>query len=117
MGSYDHGIEVVSERIKEFERYHKVNSTNEAYDILLKKLISDNVSQKINFYLPFIEKAAAFTNHFSDTKSVEGAGTALFIIQDNRYATIDEIISGFKQWSTDKAKRFQKKKSYLLLKN
>lgn len=108
-GPYDHDIDVVAKRIKEFEKYHKVTSTNEAYDILLKKIISENTLQKVEFFTPFIIKAAAFTNHFLDTASVEGAGTALFIIQQNHCASTEGIISGFKQWSDDKAKRFSEK--------
>ena len=107
-GPYDHDIEVISARIKEFKEYHNAN-TKEAYDILMKKLISEQTLQKIEFYIPFIQKAAEFTNHFSDSKSVEGAGTALFIIQQARCATIEEIITGFKLWSDDKAKRFPEK--------
>lgn len=104
-GPYDHDIEVISRQIREFEKFHNAN-TKEAYDILMKKLISDQTLQKIEFYKPFIRKAAEFTNHFLDSNSVEGAGTALFIIQQARCATIEEIIIGFKQWSDDKAKRF-----------
>lgn len=104
-GPYDHDIEVVSKKIKEYKAYHNVN-TEEAYNLLLKKLISQNTLQTIDYYSPFIEKAASFTNHFSKTESVEGAGTALFIIQQLHYATIEEIISGFINWSEDKARRF-----------
>lgn len=108
-GPYDHDIEVISKKIKEFQDYHNVKDTNEAYDILMKKLISSEVLQKVKFYTPFIEKAASFTNHFSKREEIEGAGTALFIIQQMHCATTDEIIDGFKQWSTDKAKRFPKR--------
>ncbi len=72
----------------------------------MKKLISENTLQKIEFFTPFISRAAAFTNHFSDSTSIEGAGTALFIIQQARCATTEDVINGFKQWSEDKAKRF-----------
>ncbi len=109
-GPYDYDIEVISKKIKEYERFHKVKSTNEAYEILMNKLISDNTLQKIEFYIPFIKKATEFTNHFSKREAVEGAGTALFIIQQSKCATTDEIISGFKQWSDDKAKRFTEEK-------
>ncbi len=105
-GPYDHDIDVISKQIKEFEKYHKVKNTNEAYDILMKKLISETTLKKIEFYAPFISRAAAFTNHFSDSTSVEGAGTALFIIQQSHGATTEEIVAGFKHWSVDKAKRF-----------
>ncbi len=104
-GPYDHDIDVIAKKIKEFQIYHKVN-TNEAYEILMKRLISEKTLQKMELFMPFINKAAAFTNHFADTTSIEGAGTALFIIQQADCATTEEIISGFKQWSEDKAKRF-----------
>ena len=93
-GPYDHDIDIISKQIKEFEKYHKVKNTNEAYDILMKKLISETTLKKMEFYTPFISKAAAFTNHFSDSTSVEGAGTALFIIQQSHGATTEEIVTG-----------------------
>jgi len=105
-GPYCHDIDVISRQIKEFENYHKVKNTKEAYEILMKKLISETTLKKIEFYMPFISKSAAFTNHFSDSTSVEGAGTALFIIQQMHCAATEEIVTGFKQWSADKAKRF-----------
>ena len=104
-GPYAHDIDVIAERIKEYETYHKA-STNEAYELLMKILISDRTQQKLDFYMPFISRAADFTNHFSDSASVEGAGTALFIIQRSQCASAEQVISGFKQWSDDKAKRF-----------
>lgn len=45
-GPYDHDIDVISKQIKEFEKYHKVKNTNEAYDILMKKLISETTLKK-----------------------------------------------------------------------
>lgn len=105
-GPYCHDIDVISRQIKEFENYHKVKNTKEAYEILMKKLISETTLKKIEFYMPFISKSAAFTNHFSDSTSVEGTGTALFIIQQMHCAATEEIVTGFKQWSADKAKRF-----------
>ena len=105
-GPYCHDIDVISRQIKEFEKYHKVNNTKEAYEILMKKLISETTLKKLEFYMPYISRSAAFTNHFSDSASVEGAGTALFIIQQMHCAATKEIVTGFKQWSADKAKRF-----------
>jgi O-acetyl-ADP-ribose deacetylase (regulator of RNase III) len=104
-GPFDHDIDVIAKKIGEFQKFHKA-TTNEAYEILLQKLISEKTLQQLEFYAPFINKAAEFTNHFSDSASIEGAGTALFIIQQAHCATTEEVIAGFKQWSEDKAKRF-----------
>lgn len=108
-GPYTHEIDIIAKNIKEFERYHKVKSTNEAYEILMQKLISDNTIQKIEFFTPFIEKAAEFSNSLPNKTDIEGAGTALYLIQEKGCADIDEIINGFKTWSDDKAKRFSEK--------
>lgn len=107
-GPYDHDIDVVAKKIKEFEIYHKVKNTNEAYDILMNKLVSEKTLQKMDFFMPYIRKAAEFTNHFTDVTSVEGAGTALYIISQAHFATAEDIIAGFQMWSEDKAKRFSK---------
>lgn len=108
-GPYDYVIEVICKNIKEFERYHGVQSTEQAYNILIKKLISQSVQEKLDFYIPFIKKATEFTNSFLSTLDVEGAGTALFIIQQNPFIDENGIIQGFKNWSEDKAKRFDNK--------
>ena len=46
-GPYCHDIDVISRQIKEFENYHKVKNTKEAYEILMKKLISETTLKKI----------------------------------------------------------------------
>ena len=72
----------------------------------MNKLISDSTNQKLNYYIPFIKRAAEFTNHFNSTEEVEGAGTALFIIDKNEGIELSCIINKFKSWSKDKAERF-----------
>lgn len=105
-GPFDHSIEVITKNIREFQQYYGVKTTDEAYNILESKIVSQSIQEKLNFYIPFIEKAATFTNQFNSTGEVEGAGTALFIIQKEKVIEIDEIIHQFKIWSEDKAARF-----------
>ncbi|MDE6730834.1 MAG: macro domain-containing protein [Oscillospiraceae bacterium] len=105
-GPYDHSIDVICRNIKEFQTYYNVDSTEKAYEILLKKLISQSVEEKLSYYTPYIEKAATFTNHFETTKDVEGAATVLFIIQKQQGIKKYDIIRQFKNWSEEKAARF-----------
>ena len=105
-GPYAYSIELISKNIKEFQKYHNAHTTEEAYSILMQKLISQTTQEKLNFYIPFIKQAASFTNQFNTTEEVEGAGTALFIIQQNGYISLPDIIYQFKSWSEDKAARF-----------
>lgn len=105
-GPFAHSIEVIIKNINEFQQYYGVKTTNEAYDILKSKIVSKSVQDKLDLYIPFIEKAASFTNHFETTTEVEGAGTALFIIQKGKMTELNEIIRQFKNWSEDKEARF-----------
>ena len=109
-GPFDHSIDLITRHIKEFQDYYGVNTTEEAYNILMSKLISQSVQDKLNFYQPFIEKAAEFTNQFETTNDVEGAGTALFIIQSEKMLELENIVYHFKAWSEDKAARFPEPK-------
>lgn len=105
-GPYDHSIEVISTNIQAYQRYHNVNTTEEAYTILMKKLVSRTTQEKLEFYIPFIKQAAAFTNNLESIQAVEGAGTALYLIQQNVNLKLSDIIKQFKMWSEDKAARF-----------
>lgn len=42
-GPYDNSISIISKNIKEFQKYHNVKSTDEAYTILYNKIVSDTV--------------------------------------------------------------------------
>ena len=108
-GPYDHSIEIVSKKIIEFQNYYGGVDTEKAYEILMQKLISQSVQDQLDFYTPYIKEASRFTNHFSKTEDVEGAGTALFIIQNNQVIELQDIITQFKGWSDDKADRFSEK--------
>ena len=105
-GPFDHAIEVISKNIVEYQKYYGNVNTEKAYDILIQKLISQSVQEQLDFYIPFIKEASRFTNHFAKTEQVEGAGTALFIIQKNQSIELNEIVNRFKSWSKDKANRF-----------
>lgn len=105
-GPYDHSIDVICKNIKEFQVYHGVKSTQEAYNILMQKLISKKIQDKLEFYIPYISRAAEYTNSFGNPTEVECAGTALFIIEKAKEIDTDGIILEFKNWSEDKAKRF-----------
>lgn len=108
-GPFDYSIDVVSKNIQEYQKYHNVHTTEEAYTILMQKLISQTTQEKLDFYIPFIKQATAFTNQFETTEAVEGAGTALFIIQQNDRIDLPDIVRQFKEWSEDKAARFPEK--------
>lgn len=105
-GPYDHDIDVVSQRIKEFQQYHNTSSTAEAYEIAYKKLTSDSVDSRLKCFMPLIDKAANYVNGIETDSLLECVSTALFLLETNGPSTEEEIIEGFLAWSEDKAKRF-----------
>lgn len=107
-GPYDHDIDIVSQRIKEFQRYYNTSTTAEAYEIAYKKLTSDSVDSKLKCFLPLIDKAANYVNGIETDSRLECVSTILFLLETNGPSTEEDIIEGFRTWSEDKSKRFPK---------
>jgi len=105
-GPYDNSISIISRNIKEFQKYHGVKNTDEAYDILYNKIISDHVESKLETLQPFIEKAAEYVNTFRTNHELECLSTIAYLLKEKEELTQDEIIDEFKRWSEDKASRF-----------
>lgn len=105
-GPYDNAIAIISRNIREFQEYHKVNSTDEAYRILYNKIISNNVENKLNELLPFIDKACNYVNEISTNRELECLSTILFLIEESKTLPEDKILKCFKEWSSYKANRF-----------
>lgn len=103
-GPYDYSIEIVSKNIKEFQRFHNV-TTKKAYEIAYQKLTSDTVFSKLEVFSPYIKEVSQIINTLKD-KEVECLATIIFLIDEKDCLTNEEIITGFKSWSLDKAKRF-----------
>ncbi len=105
-GPFDYTIDIISKNIREFQKYHNVKDTQEAYNILYNKIVSENTIMKLSKLSEAIKKATDFVNKFENTYDVEGVATTLFIIENAPDLSEHEIISSFKGWSKDKADRF-----------
>lgn len=105
-GPYDNSISIISRNIKEFQKYHGVKNTDEAYDILHNKLVSSHVESKLTNLQPFIEKAAEFVNAFKSNHELECLSTITYLLKEKEELTQAEIVDEFKRWSEDKANRF-----------
>ncbi len=103
-GPYDYSIEIVSKNIKEFQKFHNVQ-TQEAYRIAYHKLTSDSVNKKLDLFIPYIERVSELIN-LLDEKGVECLGTMMFLIEEEGTVDADGIINGFKLWSEEKAEKF-----------
>lgn len=108
-GPYDHSIDVISKSIKEFQQFHNVNSTAEAYEIAYRKLASESVDNKLNKFIPIIKFASSYVNKIDSDHELECLATILFLIEKNNSLSERTIVSEFKAWSEDKMNRFSEK--------
>lgn len=107
-GPYDHSIKVISEKIKNFQNYHKVKNTNEAYEILYNKLISKSVDTKLNELKAAVRKSVNYVNSIETNKELECVATICFCLIENKELTNEELIREFQNWSKDKEERFSR---------
>ncbi len=105
-GPYDNSIAIISKSIKEFQKYHNVKDTKEAYRILYNKLISEGVEAKLTQLFPSIEKAANYVNSISSNHELESLATIVYLIEEQKSLSKEEIVEQFKLWSNDKALRY-----------
>lgn len=105
-GPYDNSISIVSRNINEFQKHHGVENTDEAYNILHNKIVSDHVESKLTTLQPFIEKAAKFVNTFKTNDEIECLSTITYVLIEKDELTPTEIVEEFKRWSEDKASKF-----------
>lgn len=107
-GPYDNSISIISKSIKEFQKYHNVKNTDEAYRILYNKIVSGKVEISLNQLIPSIKEAALYVNSIETNHELECIATILFLIQEQKVLSEQEIVKYFKDWSEDKATRFSK---------
>lgn len=105
-GPYDHSIDVISQKIREFQKYHKTQTTEEAKSILYNKIVSESVNNTINDLFMPIQKACNFVNSINDDHELGCLSTICFLVEQTGSMTPEDIITGFKNWSEEKAKRF-----------
>lgn len=105
-GPYDNSIAIISRNIKEYQKYHNVKNTEDAYRILYNKIVSGNVETKLAQLNPFIEKATNYVNSIETNHELECLATIVFLISEQKVLSEDEILKYFKAWSADKANRY-----------
>ena len=105
-GPYDNAISIISRNIKEYQQYHNVKDSEEAYKILHNKIVSENIENKLNELLPFIVKASKYVNSIPTNHELECISTVVYLIDKNNVLSEEDILEMFNGWSEDKAKRF-----------
>ncbi|MBB2481069.1 macro domain-containing protein [Bacillus sp. APMAM] len=105
-GPYDNSIAIISRNIKEYQKYHGVKNTDEAYGILYNKIVSGQVEFKLGTLEPYIKKAAEYVNTLYSNHELECLSTITYLLKEKEELSQEEIVDEFKRWSEDKANRF-----------
>ncbi len=105
-GPYSHPIDVISANIKEYQRFHNVKTTEEAAEILYKKIVSKTVIGKIEELLPAVEASCSYVNSINNNDELECLSTVCFIIENNYGISREGIVDEFINWSSYKAEKF-----------
>ncbi len=105
-GPYANSISIISRTIREFQKYHNVKNTQEAYKILYNKIISEKIQNRMKILTPSILKATQYVNSIETNHELECIATVAFIIEKQNGLSEEEILQYFKDWSIDKATRF-----------
>ena len=105
-GPYANSISIISRTIREFQKYHNVKNTQEAYKILYNKIISEKIQNRMKILTPSILRATQYVNSIETNHELECIATVAFIIEKQNGLSEEEILQYFKDWSIDKATRF-----------
>lgn len=107
-GPYSHAIDIVAKTISEYQRYYGLDNTKDTYNQVYKVICSKKTEEKLDKIHPAVIKATEYLNKIKTDKKLEGVATVLYIVQMSDNLSVEQIISNFKAWSEDKAKRFTK---------
>lgn len=105
-GPYDNSIYIISRNIREFQKYHNIQNSDEAYKILYNRIVSKNVETKLMQLLPFIKKASNYVNSIETNHELECISTIVYLLEEHNTLSENEILELFKGWSEDKSERF-----------
>lgn len=106
-GPYSRSIDAVAHHIKAYQEFYG-KSTEEAKEILYRKLVSKTVEAKLKKLFPAIKQACALANAFPSNHDLECLGTVCYLVEKGGAVTEKAVIEAFSDWSEDKAARFSK---------
>ena len=105
-GPYSHSIDIVANKIKEYQEYYALDNSNVTFEHLYQIICSKKVDAKFSQLHVAVEKATDYVNEIKSDKMLEGITTILYLIQNEMPHNKEQLIDSFNNWSQDKAARF-----------
>lgn len=108
-GPYSHSVDIVARNIKEYQNYYGFDNSQKTFEQIYRVICSEKVDSKFDKLHIAVKKSTEYVNAIQTDKKLEGVSTVLYLVQNGNPKNKEQLISGFKEWSPDKAKRFSEK--------
>ncbi len=108
-GPYSHAVDIVARNIKEYQNYYGIDNSKKTFEQIYQMICSEKVDRKFDKLHVAVKKSTEYVNAIQTDKKLEGVSTVLYLVQNGKPKNKEQLISSFKEWSEDKAKRFSEK--------
>ncbi len=108
-GPYSHAVDIVARNIKEYQNYYGIDNSQKTFEQIYQMICSEKVDRKFDKLHVAVKKSTEYVNAIQTDKKLEGVSTVLYLVQNGKPKNKEQLISSFKEWSEDKAKRFSEK--------
>ena len=105
-GPYSKVLYSEAERIGRYQKDNNLKGAKETYDAIYRLICTKHVDAQYKKMAVSVDKALEIVNATEDDLILEGAATAFYLIKDEKVTEAEEISKAFKEWSDDKAARF-----------
>ncbi|MCM1046485.1 MAG: macro domain-containing protein [Candidatus Gastranaerophilales bacterium] len=108
-GPYSHSVDIVARNIREYQGYYGIDNSQTTFEQIYQVICSEKVDSKFDKLDIAVKKSTEYVNKIQTDKKLEGVSTILYLVQNGNPKNKEQLIAGFKAWSTDKANRFSDK--------
>lgn len=108
-GPYSHAVDIVARNIKEYQNYYGIDNSQKTFEQIYQMICSEKVDRQFDKLHIAVKKSTEYVNAIQTDKKLEGVSTVLYLVQNGKPKNKEHLISSFKEWSEDKAKRFSEK--------
>lgn len=108
-GPYSHAVDIVARNIKEYQNYYGIDNSKKTFEQIYQMICSEKVDRQFDKLHIAVKKSTEYVNAIQTDKKLEGVSTVLYLVQNGKPKNKEQLISSFKEWSEDKAKRFSEK--------
>ena len=105
-GPYSKELYKSADELGKYQKDNGLTNSKDTYNAIYQKICSKRVDAQYKKLTAAADKALAIVNGIEEDLLLEGSATALYLIKDEKVLSKNSIIRAFKEWSDDKAARF-----------